>query len=404
MPEFYYAGKEAYRQLEETPQGFAFEFDDESMPVILIKLDAAILTSIIKGCPLELLINNPRLTHKSLSLVIYDNKKYPSWMDGVEIFSKDKVYSEFSPDVINLLGKKEIRLALYNEVLMPIFFTVVPLEFDQSRWEHWITDFYTNPLTLLLPEPSPGLTTQELYRGFPILIANSDHSGEQKLKINFSITEGINANKLSVKGYDFNEYAENGKHGYNQELSIKHILATYFEIGQELFISPLNKDKTEFTDFILLLDDTYILFESKYVLSTKPTKINAALSKAVEQLSRADELIRSETLQLDDAILMDVLKDRKFNLKICLHNDSLYLTTNKCLSIINKFDKMDLPMFMSVSVLNQFLAAFHIKNPEHFHLNLKINLIDRFYDFYTTDEQVIILREFGFGGQANSES
>lgn len=397
MPEFYSAGKEAYKQMEEIPQGFAFEFDDEGIPVLLIKFDIAILTSIIKGCPLEILINNPRLTQKSLSLVIYDNVKYPYWVDGVEDLSKDKVYTEFSSNVINLIGKKQIKLALYNEILMPVYFKTLTLSFDLSEWKKWITAFYNDPLTLLPPAPSMGLTTQQLYKGFCIPIGNVNHSGEQKLSINFSITEGVNADKLTVNGYNFNDYIEDGKHGYHQELSVKKILATYFEIGKELFVSPVNQNGTEFADFILLLDDTYIIFESKYVISTKPTKINSALSKAVEQLARTDRLIRDDELQLKNLDLTNELRSRKFNLKICLHNDSLYLTKSKCQSIIDKFDKMDLPMFMSVSILSQFLAAFHITNSAYFHLNLKVNLVNRFYDFYTSDEEIMILRTFGFG-------
>lgn len=396
MPEFYFSGDKASRHLEEAPQGFILEFDDEAMPVLLMKFDAAILDSIIKGCAMELLINNPRLTVSCLSLVIYDNKKYPSWMDGVEDASKDHVHVDFSPDAINLIGKQQIRIGLYNELRIPIYFAVVPLEFDLLKWEQWIAAYYNDSTTLLFPKPSLGLTTQELYKGFSIPIANRDHSKQEKLNVNFNLTEGFNADKISLRGYNFSDYSENGKHGYNQELSVKHILGTYFEIGKELFIGPKNANGTEFTDFILLLEDTYILFESKYVISTKSNKSTAALNKAIMRLNRADELIRSKKLEMEDQYLVKELISRRFNLKICLHNDSLYLSEEKCKPLIQKFDKMELPMFMSVSVLNQFLAGFHIKNEEYFHLNLKRNLIDRFWSFYSSDEYIMIVRNFGF--------
>jgi hypothetical protein len=396
MPEFYFPGDKASRHLEEAPQGFILEFDEESMPVLLMKFDAAKLDSIIKGCAMELLINNPRLTASSLSLVIYDNKKYPCWADGVEDSSKDHVHIDFSPDAINLIGKQQIRIGLYNELRIPIYFAVVPMEFDLPKWEQWISAYYNDPTTLLFSKPSPGLTTQELYKGFSIPIANHDHSKKEKLNIHFKLTEGFNAEKIALKGYNFGDYADNGKHGYNQELSVKHILGTYFEIGKELFIGPKNADGTEFTDFILLLEDTYILFESKYVISTKSNKSTGALNKAVMQLNRADELIRSQKLEMEDPDLAEELISRKFNLKICLHNDSLYLSEEKCKPLIEKFEKRELPMFLSVSVLNQFLAGFHIKNEEYFHVNLKRNLVDRFRSFYSSDESVMIIHNFGF--------
>lgn len=396
MPEFYFTGNKAYRHLEKVSQGFILEFDNESMPVLLMKFDAAILGSIIKGCAMELLINNPRLTVSCLSLVIYDNKKYPCWADGVDISSKDHVHVDFSTDAINLIGKKQIRIGLYNELLIPIYFSVVPLEFDLLKWEQWIFAYYNDPTTLLSPKPNLGLTTKELYKGFSISIENLDHSKQEKLNINFNLSEGFNADKMSLRGYNIDDYSENGKHGYNQELSVKHILGTYFEIGKELFIGPKNTDGTEFIDFVLLLDDTYILFESKYVISTKSNKSTGALNKAIIQLNRADELIRFKKIEMEDKDLGKGLISRKFNLKICLHNDSLYLSEEKCKPLIKKFDKRELPMFMSVSVLNQFLAGFHIKNKEYFHLNLKRNLVNRFRSFYCSDELIMIVQDFRF--------
>jgi hypothetical protein len=405
MPEFYFASAISIKLLETLPTGFLIEFDEDGIPVLLLKFDNATLTQILKGVPLSLMLNNPNLTNKSISLIIYDNVQEPLWIDGNPPDNYDSAFPQFDIQAIQLIGHKEIKIALYNDLTIPIYSSALDLKYDLKEWDSWMAKVYNDPIfsePLKITDYNENLWKYQ--QSFNLKILNVDHTSEEKIKIAYNQWEGDNAGKVSLKDYNFNDYLNiiDGKHGYNQELSIKHILSNYFTIDQEVFVSPLNTDGTEFTDFVILLDDAYILIESKFIISSKATNINSALRKAVNQLSLADQQIKENTISLKNKSLEAELLKRKFNLKLCFHNDNIVLQESKCKALIANFRKNQLPMFISVMVFNQFLAALYIKNQAYFKDNLEGNLVTAFGEFYEGEKSILIFREFkAFGEDDN---
>jgi hypothetical protein len=126
------------------------------------------------------------------------------------------------------------------------------------------------------------------------------------------------------------------------------------------------------------------------------------LRKAVNQLSLADQQIKENTISLKNKSLEAELLKRKFNLKLCFHNDNTVLQESKCKALIANFRKNQLPMFISVMVFNQFLAALYIKNQAYFKDNLEGNLVTAFGEFYEGEKSILIFREFkAFGEDDN---
>jgi len=397
MPEFYFASADTLKLLETLATGFLIEFDEDDSPVLLMKFDSAILTHIIKGVPIALMINNPHLTAKNISLIIFDNLREPLWVDSNPTSDFDQNFPQFDRKAIKLIGKQAIRIVLYNDLTVPVYSVELPLQYEIPAWHNWMTKVYNDPIfsePLSNKDSADGLWKYQ--QSFRLDLLNSDHSADEKFQVAYNQSKGENADKVKLEGYNFNNYLNftDGKHGANQELSIKHILSNYFTIDEDLFISPKNIDGKEFTDFVVLLDDGYILIESKFVISTRSSNVNSALKKATFQLNKSDEAIRSNQLQLKNKELALALLKRRYNLKLCVHNDDIVLNQTKSGALVDGMSKQQLPMFISVMVLSNFLAALYIKNAAYFRDNLEANLVMAFTKYYTEGPSVLIFRNF----------
>lgn len=388
MPELYIPTLQTHKELEYLAQGFIMDVEEDNTPVLLIKFDASILTSIIKGCKLELVVGHPNLFQAGAILMIYDNVKNPLHIINSRLGAMHAAYQSFPNVILKLIEVRRVRIALFNEALMPVFSTVLEVKFDRIDWDSWLDGVFIEK-RLVFKENILMFYPEQSDKGFIVEIINEDHSKKEMLNIiSYDKSSGL---ATSAKPYSFSNYLTDGKHGYNQEFSLEETFIPFFIKGGNLFVSPKHSDGTEFTDFIILLEDAYILIESKFVMSQKQTKITAQLKKAVNQLKNADELIMYGELDLENKLLEQELLKRSVNLRICIFNDSINLNDKRCQSIILNYEKIDLPFFISMSYIKEMLVSIYLLSEERFLLNMKLNLMRYFREHQESDRPVIIM-------------
>lgn len=370
MAEFYYPSKENTLNLLLTaPQGFQIEFSENGEATLFLKFDMAVLIAIIKGCKLRIKILNPFYEEVPYILEILDNANIPLYIESTGKTENNSLH----PDIGLLLPLKEIKISLLNELTSPIYGFSTILDFNVNDYKFWLNN---------IEDKNPEKSNKE----FIIDIKNRDHSSEPKFISITNINDEANS-KLINSVINVDDYLTDGKHGYSQESSIKHILESHFILDKELFISPNYADGTEFCDFIVLLERCYILIESKFVISSKRTREAQQIKKGVNQLFRAHSDILDKSTILENKGLQMELQKRNYPLKILIHNGSLTLDQQKCAAWLSYSNKMHLPMFVSVNTLNHFINVLYLKNPSHFKSNLDYNLFKIFQRYYFEDNQ-----------------
>lgn len=370
MAEIYYPSKkETLELLLTVPQGFQLEFSNNEKATLFLKFDMAMLIAIIKGCGLRFKLLNPVDNQVTYLVEILDNPSNPFYIESTTK-NKDNL---FHPDVDLLLALKELKVSLLNELTSPIYGFSTTLDFNVDNYKTWLNN---------IRDTNPDVRNKE----FIIDIKNRDHSFDPKF---ISITSVIDSgsSKLSNSVINIDDFLNDGKHGYSQESSIKHILQAHFILDKELFISPEYADGREFCDFIVLLERCYILIESKFVISSKRTKEALQIKKGVKQLVRAHGDILDKIVSLKDENLQKELVKRKYPLKILVHNGALTLDQKKCAAWLSYPNKMHLPMFTSINTFNHFINALYIKNSDHFKFDLEYNLFKFFERYYFEDNQ-----------------
>jgi hypothetical protein len=77
MPELYFPSEDIHAKISSLVQGFWLEIEEDNTVVLLLKFEASIITKLISGCKFELVIRNPLLSKRSITLYVYDNPKDP---------------------------------------------------------------------------------------------------------------------------------------------------------------------------------------------------------------------------------------------------------------------------------------------------------------------------------------
>lgn len=393
MPELYLPSPRTRDDLAKLVQGFIMDIEDDGTPILLFKFDAGVLTSLINGCRLELIVGHPAIFKSGVVIMIYDNEKNPLFLVNSNVGPIDETLVDFPKVIAKIVEQKIVKIGLFNEVLMPVFSTNLDVSFHSNDWHAWLAGTFAE--TALNPGGHHRMTNypEQTDNGFLIKINNEDHSGKTMMNILFYDQLGETAK--AGKHYNFSNYLTDGKHGYNQEQSLTNTLSPFFELDKYLFVSPLKIDGTEFTDFVILLENAYMLIESKFVVSQKPTKIVAQIQKAVKQLKASDEMILCGELNLQNKQLQEELLRRTVNLRICIYNDSINLTIERCQSVVSKYRKVDLPFFISVTGLKEMLANIYLMSEDMFRFNIEYNLKRFFIEHQKSDRKVIIITNAG---------
>ncbi|TXD50183.1 MULTISPECIES: hypothetical protein [unclassified Polaribacter] len=395
MPSLYIPSDKVLEKVNSLVQGFWLVIDDEGIPVLLMKFEASILTSLIAGCKIEMVVRNPKLENRGSTLYLYDKEKDPLWITWQKFGKEDKVYIGFDEVIIRLLQTEKLRVAYYNHHNEPVFTTVIDKKNTFNSFKEWVIDIYSS--NELLEKVADGYYAPETKdKGFTINIENKDSSSEEKMTI-FNPLKGIEWNgELNESGYNFNNYLKDGKHGYNQEISIKGNLINYFTANEELYYSPKKIDGTELIDFLIHYKKATILIESKFILSEKQTKLNQAFSKAVTQLNEAEKIVRTDLTKIEnDNDIIEKLTDNEVIIRLCLFNDSKTVNNEKLKNVIGKFEKTELPIFISCTTFFQLLGDIKIKNEEFYKYNTIQNLIFLYNEFLDDNEcDIVVTKEY----------
>ena len=146
-----------------------------------------------------------------------------------------------------------------------------------------------------------------------------------------------------------------------------------------------------------------MLIESKYIISDKPNKRNALVSKAIRQLNAAEQQIIRRKVNLHNVALTERLNKAKYLLKVCLLNSKTVLTDKNSQQIIGQVDKEQLPFFTSVTTFFNFLTALQLKNPPFFMKNIFFNIKRLLNEFIASDSTILYFTEFTIEGMTTSE-
>ncbi|MCD9576705.1 hypothetical protein [Flavobacterium soyae] len=392
MAGFYFPSSGILQKVFDLVQGFYFEIDKNDTVVLLLKFEASVITSLIKGANIELILRNPKISPRTITLYIHDHPVSPLWTTWYEFSNEDTKFKGFDRIAIKLLEATEVRVVYFNEMNISVFTKILKKKNHFEEFKIWYdniesskTKFETIYDGYFLPE-NPS-------KGFSIQIENEDYSKEEKIIIS-SYTETLNWGEKSINDkeyYNLNDFLEDGKHGYNQELSIRANLTRYFLPNQELFHSLLKTDNTELTDFLIEYRNAVIIIESKYILSNKQRQLNSALVKAVDQLNNAEQIIFTQTSSIQNIELNDRLQNCEIVIKICLHNDNVILTEKSTRNVVEKYNKNDLPIFMSVATFSQLLAKIYLLNNEKVKFNIFKNLITLYENHLESNDKILAI-------------
>ncbi|MGZ3757072.1 MAG: hypothetical protein ACXVAY_18550 [Mucilaginibacter sp.] len=408
MAQVYMPNGSVWEYLKGLIFGFYLDFEETGNPVLLIKLEASLLVSIINGCSIDLIVRNPHIFKRSCTLYINDiphNPFYVTWRN----FGEPNAIVKDIDDVVYRLATstKIIKLVLFNELTHPIFTTDIAVESSAENFHNWLFKVYNSTQYQETEPDEHGVYFPETeIKGYKIRLLNIDHSTEDMIQILApEYNDSWRQNPSSTPGaFKYSDYQNDGKHGNLQELSIANILSNILNPNDDFFVSPKKSDNTEFTDFIIINRNAAIIIESKYVISAKATKKQYALSKAIDQLNRVEEIILKKTFDLVDKTLDKKLQKVSLVIKLCIVNDRIVLTDENCSAITKKFSKKNLPIFTSTTGFTELLGVLYLKNRPYVSTNLFANLI-RLYKVYLDDqeEKILYRRYFGVEGMPTDE-
>lgn len=394
MPDMYQPSSQKMEELKSLLQGFLMEIDEDGMVILLIKLEASSINQLIRGCKIELVVRNPTLTERGTTLYVYDQQT-PLWVSAEKLSEEDTNYLHFDKVIVRLIESEKVRIAYFNFQNLPIFTTILAKESRINEFNEWISYVFNSNENMEKVED--GYFLPETYeKGFKFEIPNEDNTNAEKLII-YSIDEELNWGEYwngKDNFYRHSDFITDGKHGYDQELSIRANLSRFFEPGIELFHSPISNNKNEITDFLIHYKRAILLIESKFVISSKQTKLNQSILKAVKQLNTAEAIISSSPENILDSEIRSMAESKEIILRFCLHNDNLIIDEFKCRNLINTVPKKELPIFISVAVFFQLIGAIREQNEEGYKFNFIQNMINIYDNYLESDDKLLVVREF----------
>ena len=393
MADFYFPSNKTVQKINDLVLSFYLEKDEKGELVLLLKFEASVITSLIKGCQFELILRSPKISPRTITLYVHDHLESPLWVTWKEFSQQDKVYDGIDTIAIELLKTNSLRVVYFNEMNIPIFTKVLEKRNQFADFENW-HHLVVNSKSIIERVYDGYFLPEDTTKGFTVKILNKDYSKEDKLKIS-SYTENINWGEKPINDnefYNFNDFLENGKHGYNQELSIRATLSRYFTPQKELFHSVKKTDKTELTDFLVEYRNGVIIIESKYIISDTQRQLNSALVKATNQLNSAEKVIFTNPDLIKNSELANRLKKCEFVIRICLHNDNIIIDEKNTRNLVKKYTKENLPLFISVATFSQMLGTIILLNKENYKYNIFQNLLNLYDNYIDSNEKIFVIR------------
>jgi len=297
---FHNYNKETLQKVHQLSQGFILSYDSNNEVVLSIKTTTGSIDALVRGCPIILLLTKNEML---VTLYIIDNKDNPLYYRGNCFSELDNRFENFEKIIIDLIQSTSFRLIILNEAN----YQIVNSTFNKNNSINIFTKWIENE-----------------DREFKITLCDNFNFLYDKkvIYIDADKNEIWERNLINNKSYfDYNEYLKNGTHGYNQEFSTRTILSKFYQPNLELFSSLKKINKEEFSDFLIIYNNAILIIESKYTLSTKQTKFNDAIVKAIKQLNTAEEIIIKTPSEIDNEYVVSKTQHFPLILKICIFYD-----------------------------------------------------------------------------------
>lgn len=349
-------------------QGYIVSFGLKSEIILTIKTDIALLTSLIEGCPFHFFINKQ---NSYTSLIIEDNKELPFYITAKDFSKRNIDFENFEDVIIELIKSEKIKVNYFNDSNFQLFNTELNKTNDYENFIKWLK---TNDNS-----------------EFKIEIKNTVLTNNQDI-IFLDIAENNKWKNNLVNGkayYKFSDYLGDGKHGYNQEYSLRSVFSKYFVPNEELFYSIKKVNNLELTDFTIVYKKAILLIESKYTISTKQNKFNDSIVKSIHQLNNAENIIRNEIEQVKEIELKEKFENFQVILKICVFNDDGRNLAYAFKNVKNNFDKRILPIFISVFALKQIFGFLQLNTTKDYKVNIIENLLKLRYE--NREKDIIVI-------------
>jgi len=389
----YFASQHILDAIKLISGGFFFDIYNGEEVALLMKFEASIITSIIQGCPIEIILRNPKIANRSTKLYIKDNEKNPLWVIWQNFSIEDDNYKGFDEIIIRFIKSDKIKIVLYNELNYPIFTRTISKRDQLSEFDKWYQKIMNSSEDYSDSIDDIDYISENNDNGFKIEVKNISNSNDESLLLLLS-SEAHKWGGNLINGeshFKIDDYISDGKHGYNQEFSVRSILNQGFKENEELFYSPQKINNKELTDILIVNNNLAILIESKYVISKKTNKLNQALTKATDQLIKAEDIIWDNVDEVKNEKLREHLSECKIIFRICVHNNTIVLNDRVCRNIIEKYDKEDLPIFISVRVLSEFVTIINKFNKDNFSFHFIDILGQKYYSFLDSDNEIMVI-------------
>lgn len=197
--------KSTFEKIQTLVQGFYLSYDSKKNIILTIKSHSGLISSIVKGCPINLYLTK---YDKLTTLYIVDNERNPQYFKGANFSNDDIEFKNFESIVINLIKATNFTLIVMNETHYQIVNANITKENSFKLFNDWVYN-------------------EE--KVFEIQLSNINFINDKKLFYIDSFKNKIwNGNLINKKPYfNFDEYLENGNHGYHQEFSFRNILSEY---------------------------------------------------------------------------------------------------------------------------------------------------------------------------------
>lgn len=377
---------EVKNKFESLLLGALLEVNENEDIEVYLKLDASLIESVIEGCRISFILyfvkGCPRL-----DLSIYDNENHPFFINDIIAKEDNNTYLKVLNGVLSSLkNNNNVIISIFNLNMIPVGTYEVKPSILPSELNQWLKRSINQ-------KNRPG----EIFE--VDLNNNGLHPDERTL----AVLNHIDLNDKILYHY-FHDYKvegkESGLHGYAQEDSIYSVLNRFFQLKNNFFISPTFKKirGEELVDFIILLQNTVVLIESKFIKSTQKRNINKHLKKAAIQLYNAQRrIIKSNEgiYSRDGQNLKEKISEKKHIIRLCVFNSNINIDEHMSYlkKIRNERDNMFVfPTFVDTITFSQFVGLIFENNPNEFEKEIEKELLSIFFLFYKKYKSIPIFK------------
>lgn len=353
-------------------QGFYLNYNLERNVVLTIKAIPGLIYSLLKGSEISLSLSK---SEEEIMLYVNDNKHRPYYFKGYGFSERSEISIE--KIVIDLIKSRDFQLVILNEANYQIVDAVISKEDLTYLLNNWLKNDQDE---LIIPLSKRPLNHLKMI----------DYIDLDKIK------KWGNELFLGKNIFNFKDYIRDGKHGYNQEFSIRNILTEFYLENTELYYSVKLKNKEELTDFLILYQKAIVLIESKFTISSKQTKFLDSINKAIQQLNRAEEILATQPESIDNKHVQSEISNCQVLLKVCVFYDDGKNLEKAFNNIQKEYDYKYLPIFFPVNLIDQYM--FYLKNLNE--ESAKFNIINNLIRLRAQYKKIIVVEGFDINNGA----